>query len=253
MDEQITSVSPQKRISLKRVVAVSLIAILAFTSLVLAYLYLSEVSRDTNSPDTSSTQDGENEETEEGVICDFDKLKGDAQKDNARVKLAYEYILEPNASPASPYAACKETLKTTIKNIFTEQEDITSDKEELAMLKSEIDEDMVKYLIDDIFVVYTPYGKIWEVDIVKETVDLLWEIESESRIGIYDAHIISEYNTSRMFFSTKVDGLGGATEEDNEAIDNLIEQLCKEKDLAIWMYDTATEAVTRIADSEQCL
>ena len=55
-----------------------------------------------------------------------------------------------------------------------------------------------------------------------------------------------------MFFRSSIWGLGG-TQEDSDFIDTLIERACENGDVALWMYDTVTDSVKKVADSEECI
>jgi hypothetical protein len=242
--------SEEKKISIKRIFIATTIIFLLITTLYFGYLYLTE-DEDVENIDSIESVKTEEEvvedEIEEEVVCDFDKIKEEAQDDNSRVRFVYTAILDPTPGPRSPYAPCKETLKTIIQNIIENEKnpEIPSDR-----LISEIGWGRIEYLIDDIFIVYS-FGDIWSIDIINETVDLLWKTQG-SGLAISQLYAISERNVSRLFFSTHPIGLGGSKEEE-AIIHSIIKTMCDNGDLGTFMYDTSTEKVTQIAEAEECI
>jgi hypothetical protein len=239
--------SPKKEISTKkRIPLVILTLFLLITTLCFGYLYLAE-DEDIEDTDYTELVDTEKEIDDKEVVCDFNDITRQVTEDTySRVHFAYEFILKPNASPENPYTACKETLKTIIQNIIENEKnpEIPSDR-----LISTIEYNHIEYLIDDIFIVYS-FGDIWSIDIINETVDLLWKTQG-SGLAISQLYAISEKNVSRLFFSTHPLGLGG-TEEDTKAINNAIKTMCEAGDLGTFVYDTSTEEVEKLYDAEEC-
>jgi hypothetical protein len=63
---------------------------------------------------------------------------------------------------------------------------------------------------------------------------------------------MTEDNTSRIYFLTTPSGLGG-TEEDSEAINNAINDMCEAGDVGTFVYDESTGGIERLYTSEDCL
>ena len=259
MNEQssLTESKKTNKISLKRILTALSFSILLITSLLFGYFYFT----DTDSiirivTEKSQTQENENDDDDESeVVCDFEEIKESVaeEKDSSRVHLAYRFILDPDPSPLSPYAACKETLKSTIISILEKQKNGEYDNELLESIAFMVEDGYIEYLIDDDFVINGLFDStLWKVNIVDESLDILWEVKNNDTISVFGLTIIQESNTAKMFFGTGYDGMGGATEEEQEAYDKMVRSSCELNELGIWMYDTSTNATTKIADSEEC-
>ena len=236
-------------ISLKRILIALTFSILLITSLLFGYLYfskeniLSSLTTRCENSEVKKVQEGEDGE-ESKVVCDFEKIKAGAVKDSSRVHLDYLFILFPNVPPSNPWAACKETLKSTIIGVIEKQEKY--DSELLENLSYNVENDYIEYLIDDDFVIWGSDWAIWKVNILDESLEILWEMKPSYAVTIFDLETIHEDNTAKLLFGTKNIGI------DEESYENMLSSSCKLGELGIWMYDTSTNAVTKIADSEQC-
>jgi hypothetical protein len=209
---------------------------------------LEEEYAEGNIDNTESIVTEDDDDTDEEVSCDFDGIIEEATNDiYNRVHFAYQSILEPN--PRSPYAACKDILKSELIEAFDATDLFEYD--EMEELNAMIEVERIEYLIDNNFVVYTAM-RIWSVDIISGDIELLWEPSEPSMLGIKDLYVMTEDNTSRIYFLTTPSGLGG-TEEDSEAINNAINDMCEAGDVGTFVYDESTGGIERLYTSEDCL
>jgi hypothetical protein len=233
------------KISIRNVLIVILITFLSITALYFGYLYYSK-----DYTELKETNDESLKEDNEQTTCDFNWIMEEVSKDSSfRVHFAYEQILDPNGNTSSPYAACKDELKSKLKNILKESDYFDTDS--INMLNARIDYGTIGYLIDDYFIVAS-LTELWKIDIVENSVDLLWESKNPSFLGIQELYVIAENNTSRAFFLTGTSGLGG-TSEDQEVLDNIVKDMCDSGELGTWVYDTSTGTIQKLYEGETCL
>lgn len=250
-----------KALSNKRILYLVLIAVII--SFILLFTYPHSIkflceSQNTTEPkqgeSINTTQPNSEDNPEDDIICDFRKIKDEISKDNYRVHRIYLTILDGNPTTQKSYTVCKETLLTTVKEVLSKEKDIKFVVEDIDWINGLIDKGYIEYLIDDSFVVYglNPEGRILKVDIINQSVELLWSTEEPTMTSVGSMYVIYEEDRSIMFFYPDIYGLGG-TEEDMEVWENTIDVWCLNNRLGTFMYDTTTEEVTMVAKAEECL
>jgi hypothetical protein len=247
----------QKGSSIKKILFTALTVILSITSILFGYLYFSTKSNISEDISDDSVEEKNNDETmsetqEETTTCDFDKIRSERiSTESDRFHIVYEFILGTLPSPLESYSSCKDTLTSIIKTVVENQDILAS--EDIETITANIDNNNFKYLIDHDFIVYGfTGGKIWNVNIIDESVDLLLEIDASGPISIGPAYVINQDDTSYLFFSTASAGLGGTAEE-TDTLNDIRKNMCDNGDLGIWMYDSSNKDLTKIKNSKDCV
>ncbi len=245
-------------ISTKWILIYICIFLLLSVSTTFGYLYFSNLNKDCNqivqndpkSDDTDgeiikSDEDGNApEETEEIVECNYIEIQESVNKDSSRYHLQYGIMF---GNRTEKHVACNQFLKTKLYSILDSNSE-KFDSEEIESTKREIYNNRIDYLIDNTFVVYS-YGHLYEIDIVKETMNLMWGVESP--VEIDNLNVYGEDSRSTLIFKTHEYGLGGDASE-TENINNIIKGVCDKDQLGIFMYSTETKKFNMISENEIC-
>lgn len=246
------------KISTKWILIYICIFLLLSASTTFGYLYFSSQNKDCNpvvqkdepADDTSGeiikSDEDENtpEETEKVVECNYEGIQESLKNDSNRYHLLYGLMF---GDRTERHVACNKFLKTKLYSILDSNSEKYEDGE-IRDMKQEIYNDRIDYLIDNTFLVYS-YGHLYEIDIVKETINLMWGVESPVEIdGLY---VYGEDSRSTLVFLTHEYGLGGDASE-TENINNLIKGVCDKDQLGIFMYSTDTKKFNMISENEIC-